>query len=78
MINFIKTIFCIADERLDKKRKLSTGIVGTQGISWSQSCKCCFCQPIKSSRPPSPSQMKRDLKECKKIKNNLAKLIKNI
>ena len=39
MINFIKKIFCIADERLDKKRKLSTGIVGTQSTSWSQSCK---------------------------------------
>lgn len=36
MINFIKKIFCITDERLDKKRKLSTGIVGTQGTSWSQ------------------------------------------
>lgn len=67
MTNFIKKIFCIADERLDKKRKLSKGIVGTQGASWSQSCKCCFCQPI-CIHPPSPSQLKRDLKECKKIK----------
>lgn len=68
MINFIKKIFCIFGEHPGKKRKLSTGIVGTQSTSWSQSCKCCFCQPIKSDRPPSPSQIKRDFKECKKIK----------
>jgi len=46
MINFIKKIFCIFSEHADKKRKLSNGIVGTQSTSWSQSCKCCFCQPI--------------------------------
>ena len=44
MINFIKKIFCITDERLDKKRKLSKGMVGTQGTSWSQKSECCFAK----------------------------------
>jgi len=68
MINFVKKIFSIFEQHPDKKRKLSSGMVGTQGTSWSQSCKCCFCQPINSWIPPSPSQLKSDLKECKKIK----------
>ena len=66
MINFIKKIFSIFEEHPDKKRKSSNGIVGTQGTSWSQSCTCCFCQPIKSIHPPSPSQLKRDVKKCKR------------
>jgi hypothetical protein len=66
MINFIKKIFSIFEGHPDKKRKSSKGIVGTQGTSWSQSCTCCFCQPIETIIPPSPSQLKRDLKECKR------------
>lgn len=70
MINFIKKIFCIADERLDKKRKLSKGIVGTQGTSWSQDCRCCVCEPVKFIRPPSHSQIKMAIKKCPNYSGN--------
>ena len=64
MISFTKKIFCIFSEHPDKKRKLSKGIVGTQGTSWSQDFRCCVCEPIKLIRPPSPSQIKMAIKKC--------------
>lgn len=59
MINFIKKIFSIFEEHPDKK-------INTQDWQAKEICKCCFCQPIKSIRPPSPSQLKRDVKKCKR------------
>lgn len=59
MINFIKKIFSIFEEHPDKK-------INTQDWQAKEICKCCFCQPIKSIHPPSPSQLKRALKECKR------------
>lgn len=34
--------------------------------SRSQTCSCCFCQPIRSIIPPSPSHLKNDLKKCER------------
>ena len=68
MINFIKKIFSLFEEHPDKKRRSSTGIVGTQGTSWSQNCTCCFCKGVETIRPPSPSQLKRDRDLCNEIK----------
>lgn len=34
--------------------------------SMMQTCTCCFCQPIRHSRPPSPSHLKNDLKKCER------------
>lgn len=62
MMKWIKKIF-------DNSNEHNSGIVGTQSTSWSQMCKCCFCQPIKSIRPPSHSQFLQASKNCKKINN---------
>ena len=66
MMKWIKKIF-------DNSNEHNSGIVGTQSTSWSQMCKCCFCQPIKSIRPPSHSQFLQASKNCKKInKENMS------